>query len=62
MEALLGVHFKQVSDPRYVTGRFNPHMISLLLLHADEGFWAGDKKAEGKLKDWSTGTEHPNRI
>ena len=23
MEALLGVHFKQVSDPRYVTGRFN---------------------------------------
>ena len=59
LEALLGVHFKLVADPRYVTGRFNSHMISLLLLHADEGFWAGDKKAEGKLKDLVTGGKHP---
>src|SRR5580692_6294262 len=57
--SLLGVHFKQVSDPRYVVGRFNSHMISLLLLHADEGFWAGDKKAEGRLKDLVTGKTHP---
>ena len=57
--SLLGVHFKQVSDPRYVVGRFNSHMISLLMLHADEGFWAGDKKAEGKLKDLVTGKTHP---
>jgi hypothetical protein len=56
---LLGVHYKPVSDPRYVTGRFNSHMVSLLLLHADEGFWAGDKKAEGKLKDLVTGKKHP---
>jgi Family of unknown function (DUF5906) len=26
-----------------------------LLLHADEGFWAGDHAAEGKLKDLITG-------
>ena len=57
--SLLGVHFKQVSEPRYVTGRFNSHMISLLMLHADEGFWAGDKRAEGKLKDLVTGKTHP---
>ena len=57
--SLLGVHFKQVSDPRYVTGQFNSHMISLLMLHADEGFWAGDKRAEGKLKDLVTGKTHP---
>jgi uncharacterized protein DUF5906 len=57
--SLLGVHFKQVSDPRFVTGKFNSHMISLLMLHADEGFWAGDKKAEGKLKDLVTGKSHP---
>lgn len=57
--SLLGVHFKQVAEPRYVTGRFNSHMISLLLLHADEGFWAGDRKAEGKLKDLVTGKTHP---
>ena len=42
-----------------MTGRFNSHMISLLMLHADEGFWAGDKKAEGKLKDLVTGNKHP---
>ena len=59
MESLLGVHYKLVADPRYVTGRFNSHMISLLMLHADEGFWAGDKKAEGKLKDLVTGKSHP---
>ena len=59
MRSLLGVHYKLVADPRYVTGRFNSHMISLLMLHADEGFWAGDKKAEGKLKDLVTGDTHP---
>ena len=59
MESLLGVHYKLVADPRFVTGQFNSHMISLLLLHADEGFWAGDKKAEGKLKDLVTGKKHP---
>ena len=42
-----------------MVGRFNSHMISLLLLHADEGFWAGDKKAEGRLKDLVTGKTHP---
>ena len=57
--SLLGVHYKLVADPRFVTGRFNSHMISLLMLHADEGFWAGDKKAEGKLKDLVTGDKHP---
>jgi hypothetical protein len=59
MENLLGVHYKLVAEPRYVTGRFNSHMISLLMLHADEGFWAGDKKAEGKLRDLVTGKSHP---
>jgi hypothetical protein len=56
---LLGVHYRLVADPRYITGRFNSHMISLLLLMADEGFWAGDKSAEGKLKDLITGDRHP---
>jgi hypothetical protein len=58
-ESLLRVHYKSVSSPRYVTGQFNSHMISLLLLHADEDFWAGDKKAEGILKDLITGLKHP---
>jgi hypothetical protein len=29
-------------------------MASLLLLQADEGFWAGDKQAEGRLKGLAT--------
>ena len=56
--SLLKPHYKLVADPRFVTGQFNSHMASLLLLHADEAFWAGDKRSEGKLKDLVTGSEH----
>ena len=56
--SLLGSHHVKVADPRYITGRFNSHLASCLLLHADEGFWAGDRAAEGKLKDLVTGTTH----
>jgi len=31
------------------------HLVSCLVLHADEAFWAGDKAAEGKIKDLITG-------
>jgi hypothetical protein len=56
--SLLGPHYVPVSDPRMITGRFNAHLTSCLLLHADEGFWAGDRAAEGKLKDLITGDYH----
>jgi hypothetical protein len=56
--SLLGQHYVLVADPRYVTGRFNSHLVDCLLLHADEGFWAGDRAAEGKLKDLVTGRDH----
>ncbi|HWY14263.1 MAG TPA: DUF5906 domain-containing protein [Rhizomicrobium sp.] len=56
--SLLGTHYVTVSDPRYVTGRFNSHLASCLLLHAEEAFWAGDHAAEGKLKDLITGDTH----
>jgi hypothetical protein len=59
MQSVFGkAHFVKVADPRYVTGRFNSHLASCLVLHADEGFWAGDRSAEGKLKDMITGTDH----
>jgi hypothetical protein len=57
--SLLGGHYLLVAEPRYVTGRFNAHMARLLLLHADEAFWAGDHSAEGKLKDMVSGRRHP---
>jgi uncharacterized protein DUF5906/DNA primase RepB-like protein/primase-like protein len=56
--SLLKPHYAIVADPRYVTGQFNAHMAALLLLHADEAFWAGDKRGEGKLKDLVTGLTH----
>lgn len=48
--SLLLAHYFLVDDPRYLVGNFNAHMASCLLLQADEGFWAGDKGAEGRLK------------
>jgi hypothetical protein len=48
--SLLGPHYFLVDDPRYLVGQFNGHLASCLLLQADEGFWAGDKTAEGRLK------------
>jgi hypothetical protein len=56
--SLLGDHYALVSEPRYVTGRFNAHLYSNLLLHCDESFWAGDRAAEGRIKDLVTGDNH----
>lgn len=52
--SLLTSHYALVSDPRYVVGQFNAHMAKCLLLQADEAVWAGDKKAEGRLKSLVT--------
>lgn len=52
---LLGAHYRLVASSRFVVGRFNSHLAGCLLLQADEGFWAGDKAAEGTLKDLVTG-------
>ncbi|MEP9378401.1 primase-helicase family protein [Aquabacter sp. CN5-332] len=48
--SLFPAHYFAVDDPRYVTGQFNAHMASCLLLQAEEAVWAGDKAAEGRLK------------
>ncbi|WP_291975479.1 MULTISPECIES: primase-helicase family protein [unclassified Chelatococcus] len=50
MGSLIQRHYFLVDDPRYVTGQFNAHMGSCILLQADEAVWAGDKTAEGRLK------------
>jgi hypothetical protein len=55
MGELLGEHYTLVADPRYVTGRFNSHLINRLLLQLDEATWGGDHVATGKLKDLITG-------
>ena len=48
--SVIQAHYFLVDDPRYLVGQFNAHLASCLLLQADEGFWAGDKAAEGRLK------------
>ena len=55
--SLIPAHYFLVDSERYLTGNFNAHMASCLLLQADEAVWAGDKQAEGRLKGWVTSTE-----
>ena len=52
--SLIEDHFFLVDEPRYITGQFNAHMASCLLLQAEEAVWAGDKAAEGRLKSLIT--------
>lgn len=56
--ALIKAHFLVTSSDRYLLGQFNSHFENLLLFVLDEAAWAGDKKAEGRLKDLITGSEH----
>ena len=58
MGSLIGEHYLLVASPRYITGQFNSHMASLLVLHADEAFWAGDKASVGTLRDLVSGKHH----
>ena len=55
MRRILGRrHYFLANDPRFVVGRFNAHLENVLLLHADEAFFAGDPTAVGRLKDLIT--------
>jgi hypothetical protein len=47
---ILDPHFLHLSGSDQLTGRFNEHLKSKILVFADEAVWAGDKSAEGKLK------------
>ncbi len=47
---LFGDHYLPVSHASQIAGRFNSHLTNKLFVFIDEGFWAGDKKAEGVLK------------
>jgi len=55
---LLGGHFIVADDSRYLLGNFNSHLESCLFIALDEAQWAGDKRAEGRLKGIITGGFH----
>lgn len=43
-------HVPTVSHENHIVGNFNRRLEAALLLHVQEGSWAGDRKAEGVLK------------
>ena len=47
---IFGENYLPVSHASQVAGRFNSHLKDKILVFIDEGFWAGDKRAEGVLK------------
>ena len=47
---LFGRHYLQVSDAKHLVGNFNAHLRDVVLLFADEAFFAGDKKHAANLK------------
>ncbi|MBK7414776.1 MAG: PriCT-2 domain-containing protein [Dechloromonas sp.] len=50
MLRLFGQHGMQINNGKHLTGNFNSHLRDCVMLNVDEGFWAGDKQAEGVLK------------
>lgn len=56
--ALFDHHFMVADDQRYLLSNFNAHLESCLFMVLDEAAWAGDKKAEGRLKGITTGSHH----
>lgn len=47
---LFGRHFFHASDPSHVVGNFNAHLEDVVLLFADEAFFAGDRRQDQALK------------
>ena len=43
-------HAPTVAEPDHISGKFNGRLENALLLHVQEGSWAGDHRAEGVLK------------
>jgi hypothetical protein len=54
MLQIFGAYALPVSDPNMLTGQFTGHLQHCCFLFVDEAFWAGDHKAEGRLKSLIT--------
>ena len=51
---LFGRHGLQVTNPEHLTGKFNEHLRDVVMLLADECFFAGDRAHVGILKALAT--------
>ncbi len=47
---LFGRYYISVSDRKHITGNFNGHVATALLMICEEAFWAADPQSEGTLK------------
>ena len=47
---LFGGHFLHITSQKQLTSNFNNHLKNVLLLYADEAWWAGDRSSEGVIK------------
>lgn len=50
MGEIIKNHYITIANKDQLVGKFNQHQEKCLLLHVQEGFWAGDKRDEGPLK------------
>ena len=51
---LFGPHFLQIAQSSQLVGRFNSHLVNIILLFVDEATWGGDREAEGVVKNLIT--------
>lgn len=51
---LFGRHYVPVTHAEHLVGKFNAHLRDCVVLFADEGFFAGDKRHESMLKSMVT--------
>jgi Family of unknown function (DUF5906) len=56
LEMLMGRHYVKITDLNQLFGPFNAHIEFAMLTHFEEAFWAGDRRAEGQIKDHISGT------
>jgi len=54
LQPILGDLYSKITNQEQIVGKFNSHQVYKLLLVAEEGYWAGDKHAEGTLKSMIT--------
>ena len=54
LSRILGVHAMSVAQAGHVVGNFNGHLLRNILLGVEEAFWAGNKSAEGVIKNLIT--------
>lgn len=50
LKDIFGQHGLHIFSAKHLTGNFNAHLRTCLLLFSDEAFWAGDKQGESTLK------------